>query len=891
MADAKGTGAPLLPRLLVAISSWLVPKARRGDWRREWEGELAGRWDELSVRGENGVRVRTDLAWRALGSFIDATQLGGGGWTMDGTVLDLRLGVRNLGRRPTFSAVVILTLAVGIGSNAAIFALARDVLLRPFPYPDPDRVVAVSGYSADRAGFFGNVSYPNTFDLGEGATSLAGIAALRWWEPALASDDGSLVLRGATVTANFFEILGVEPGLGRFFRPEEEGSGRAPRVVISRALWAQQFGKDPGIVGRQIRLNGIGYEVIGVTSEGFEDPGVLGGPGSGPLIWRTVDSPPSEWPRSGRSWRAVGRVRAGATLPAAQQEVSAIMAGLEEDFPEHNAGRRIELTPIREQVAGPARFTLVTLLGSVGLLLMVACANLANLFLGRAVDRQREYAVQRALGASGWRLARKSLAETAVFAAFGGGLGLGFALGLGRLLVGLGPGILPRRIDPALDWTLLWFSLAVTLGTGFFFGVLPALQAARANPAVAGGSDARGHTTGRRNRGLQRSLVVVEVAMTAVLVVGAGLLLRSFQGLGQVDLGLDTEQIVTLELHGSAWWDLDQDAAAVQWHGVLETVASVPGVQEVGAMDYVPLGGSYSCDGVSRADRPRPPPGEGRCAETRSVLPGAVKALGIPLVRGRLLEKADSRESPLVIVIDAAMAEAFWPDEDPIGKPLNVHTKVHEVVGIVENIGHFGPGGIRRPTVYIPTAQEGWSGATRGLALVVRSAENPSSLVPAIRAAVWEVNPSIAFGEVHTLAHLLKRNLTGPKFRSFLLAAFGLTGILLASLGIGGVLAHSVSRRTREMGIRMAVGASPGEVMGLVIREGLTLTGVGLILGLMGAAALGQFVRSLLFEVSAVDPLVFLSVPVVLALAGAVASLAPALKAASVDVGVSLNSD
>jgi putative ABC transport system permease protein len=878
-----GGGGPRLALLVVRIASRFVPHRRRDAWRREWLAEIHGRWAELGKDGRRGAGARLDLLRRSFGSFPDAVSYDRGRLTMEGISMDLKVALRNLVRRPIISLVMVLTLAVGIGANGAIFGLAREVLLRPFPYPDPGQVVAVEGYEEGRVGFAGNVSYPNMADLEENASTLDGIASLRWWEPVLSGEGGSVVITGATVTANFFRVLGVEPGLGRFFRPEEEGSGRAPRVVLSHGLWAERFGGDRSVVGRRVRLNDISYEIIGVTSEDFEDPWLLGAPGNQPRLWRTVDGPPSEWPRSGRSWRAVARVRSGVALEAARDEVSALMAGLVNVYPEHNAERKIRLVPLRERIVGPTRPALWTLLGSVGLLLLVACGNLANLLLGRALERQREFAVQRAIGAPRWRIVRRGMVEAVVLAVVGGALGVAVAFLLGSGLETVGAVFLPRRVEGLVDGWALFFTLGITVGVALLFGFGPALHASRVEAAAPGRDEGRGHTRGPREQRFQRGLVLGEVAVTVILLVGAGLLLRSFQRLGKVDLGVTTEAVVTIELHGSAWWDLESEEAGKQWEEVLDAVRAVPEVAAAGAMDYVPLSGSFSCDGVSRADRPAPSPGEGQCAETRSVLPGALEALEIPLLRGRLITRDDGLASTPVVVVDESMAEAFWPGEDPIGKSLSVHTRVHEVVGIVANIRHFGPTGVTRPTVYIPTLQEGWSGSTRGLALVIRGQGDPGKLVPVVRQAVLDVRPTIAFGSVRALDDLLGRQLAGPRFRTFLLAAFGLAAVVLAVLGIGGVMAYSVARRVREMGVRMAVGAQPEAVRALILREGIVLTAIGLVIGLIPALFLGGVADALLFEVSARDPLVFAAVTLLVAVLGGAASYIPARRASRVD--------
>jgi predicted permease len=378
-------------------------------------------------------------------------------------------------------------------------------------------------------------------------------------------------------------------------------------------------------------------------------------------------------------------------------------------------------------------------------------------------------------------------------------------------------------------------------------------------------------------------LVMSEISLTAMLLVTAGLLLRSFHELARVDLGFQVDGVVTMDLHYSSFRRLEAKEAEVEWNEVLTAARSAPGIREAGAMDFVPLGPSYSCDGVSRADQPPPEPGDEQCAETRSTLPGALEAIGVPLVRGRMISDTDDLDAPLVVLIDESMARTHWPEEESIGKPLRVHGRVHEVVGVVGDVQHFGAGKAQRPTVYIPTPQEGWMGPRRGLALVIRGDGPTSELVGPVRRAVQEVNPSIAFRDVATLRSLQDQNLAAPRFRAFLLGAFGLAALVLAILGIGGVMAHSVARRVKEMGVRMAVGAEPSEVRGLVVREGVRLTVVGLALGMALAAILGGFLDALLFEVRARDPLVFACAAVVTLAVGILSSYLPALRASRVN--------
>lgn len=805
---------------------------------------------------------------------------------MKGWVDDFVGAWRSLRRHPRYAAVVVVTLTLGVGVTSTIFGVARDVLLRPFPYPDADRVVAVASYDVDRPDELGNVTYPNLTDLAASVGSVESIGLARWWTPALEDEGGALVVRGATVTSNFFSILGVEAGVGRFFYPDEQGAGREPVVVLSHALWLERFGADPAAVGSVARLNGTPYRIIGVTSPSFEDPWLLGGPGAEPLLWRTVDSPPSDWPRSGRSWRGIGRVSSQASLDQARIEVGSAFERLAEAWPDHNANKGMALVPLRERVSGPSRPVLMVLAGAVGLLLLIACANLTNLMLGRAIDREGEVKLHRALGASGARIVRRSLAEVALLGAVGGALGLGLAVLLGEASRAAGR-LMPRPVSGEVDVGIVLFAVLVTTGAAALFGLLPSLQALRSSRL--GGADLGRRTAGRGREGLRRGLVVGQIAVSCVLLVACGLLGRSLHRLGAVELGVLTEQVYGVELHGSAWYDLNPVSAERQWASVLDAVRAVPGVTHAGAIDYLPLSDNYSCDGVHRTDRPEPP-GEGQCAEVRVVLPGALSTMGIELVRGRLMERSDGVDQPPVVVIDEALARAMWPGEDPLGQGIEVHIREHEVVGIVRDMKHFGPGEQGPPMLYLHAPQEGWNGITRGLSLVYATTD-ASVDISSVRSAVHSVNPAIALGPVQPFEQLLSEHMAAPRFRTVLMAAFAGAAALLAALGIGGVLLFSVARRSRELGVRLALGARPPDVRWLVMREGALLVGLGLVFGFVGAAGAGRILESMLFEVTARDPWVFLAVAVALCTFSLIASWVPAHRASRVDPIQALGSD
>ncbi len=883
-------GGPTVALLLVRVASVFVPDHERTEWLREWEAELTGRWaDRLS--GPAGWASGPRLARTALGAFVDAWALRARSGAFGGLGIELRVAVRSLGRRPVFAGLVVGILALGIGANATLYSVARDQLLRPFPYPDADRVATVLSLRRNATEFSGNVAYPNMADLDETATSLSDLGVIRYWTPALTDVGDAAVLDGATVTSNFFRILAVEPGLGRFFAPEEQGTGREPVVVLSHGFWQSRYGAEPEVVGSTLTLNGTSYRVIGITGAEFEDPGLLGGVGSEPQVWRTVASPPSEWPRSGRSWKAIGRVRPGLEISEAQAELDGLMGGLARAYPDHNAGRTVRIVPLRDRIAGPIRSAVLLLLGGVVLLLLVATANLAGLLLGRVLERQREFVLMRALGASGWRVLRVGLAEVAILSVAGGLGGLGVTALLLRGIGRVAPTVLPRAASGGLDPTVIGFAALATALCALLFGLAPALHGTRAaypGPRLQGG---RGSSAGLRGNRFRRGLVVTQMALTTVLLVASGLMARSFQQLGQVDLGLDPGGVIAMPLHGSAWWDLSEDAARAQWQDVLDAVKSTPGVTSAGAMDYVPLGGDYSCDGIRRDDRPPPGAGEGRCAEVRVVLPATLQTLGISLVKGRHISRTDGPDAVPVAVIDQSLADALWPGEDPIGKRMHVHVNVHEVVGVVADMRHFGAGMPSNPMVYLHAPQEGWNGITRGLSVVFRTDGVPVSVTGAVRAAIAEVNPTIAAGEVVTLERLERLTLAGPRFRALLLSLFAGSALALSILGIGGVMAYSVAMRTREMGVRVALGARPHDVRAMVLREGVRLTALGVGVGLILALAVAGSLDSLLFEVQGRDPFTYGAALALVTAAGLVSCYLPARRASRVEPATVLTAE
>lgn len=872
-----------LAELLIRGAARLVPRGRRDDWREEWLAEVGARRRELKRTGRLTPGARTDLALRAAGSIPDALHLRVRELSPATVATELRVAARSLVRRPGFTAVAVGTLALGIGANTALFSVVRTVLLRPLPFEEPDRLVRVwqtkEGESPGRT-----ISYSNARDIGRRMSSLAELAAFDEWRPALGGEGGpSEVVPGATVDWNFFHLLGVEPALGRFFRPEEAGEGREPVAVIGHGLWERRFGEDPGVVDRTLVANGTAYRILGVLPERFESPGLEGSSWGAPEVWRTPAFDAAGFPRSARSWAALARLRDGATLEAAASEAGTVAEALAREFPEANEGRGIGLVPLRDQLLGDADRVLWILLGSVVLVLLVACANVANLMLVRGTERRRELEVRTALGAGGLRLLASAASESLLLALSGTAAGVALAVAVVRGLGGWFEVVLPRAGAVSVDGGALLFAALLMVVTGLAFGAVPAHRALRRAGAGVPGSRTRGGTAGRNESRLRRLLVGGQVAVTVVLLVGAGLLGRSLSALYDVELGMAREGVVTAELHGSPFYDLSMDEATARYRTILDRLESLPEVRAAGAINILPLSGGFSCDGVTRDDLPPPPPGEDRCAEVRTVFPGVFEALEIPLLRGRLVGPDDGPDDPNVAVVSQSMAESFWPGERSLGKRITVHGESAEVVGIVGDVRHFGPAREARPQLYLPAVQDAWGGTSYGFSLVVRGDRDAGDTAVAVRRVLEGVDPDIAVESLRSVGELLDGSVAGARFRTVFLGGFAGVALLLAVVGLGGVVAYSVRQRTREIGVRVALGARPDRVARMVVKEGGAVVAAGAAVGLVGALVSADVLSSMVFGVEVRDPWVVLGAPIVLTALGLLACWLPARRAARVD--------
>lgn len=810
---------------------------------------------------------------------------------------DLRLALRTMVRQPGFSAVALLTLALGIGANVAIFSVVDAVLLEPLPYAEPERLVMAWNSRPDQER--ATVAPADFLDWREQTTRFEGLAAFAGVQFNMAGEGAPELVRGASVSRGFFEVLGVQPLLGHTFGM---GEPSARQVVLGHGLWVQRFGGDRNILGREVRLNGTAYEVVGVMPPSFDWPAVTpmnADAAQGPRLWVPAvhrDVPQlgsnaaqdtSTW-RDGSYLRVVGRLRPGVTREQASEELAAIARRLEEAFPDTHARLGVRLVPLREQFVGNVRPLLWVMLGAVGFVLAIACTNVASLFLARAVSRRREFAVRAALGAGRGRLVRQVLTESLVLGAVAGVLGVLLAAWGVDGLVALSPANLPRLGAVEVDGRVLAFAACISLLTGVFFGLLPALQVSgvRLAGVLKQGGGAVTAGAGR----LRGGLVAAEVALAVVLLIGAGLLLRSFLELHAVEPGFRPEGVLTWRVSLSPTEYVGDERKAAFFSQLLEQVRALPGVTSAGAVLSLPLGGDDIRMGLGIEGRPPPDPAERRSPGFQLVSPGYLATLGIPLRGGRDFTSLDTAATEKVVLLNAEAARQYWPGENPVGQRVRVGSEDgpwRTVVGVVGDVHQGGPSAGVRPEVYIPFTQ--WTFSFMSFAL--RTEGDPAALVPMVRAAVQRLDADQPLSDVHTLEAVVHEALARPRFLSLLVGLFASAALLLAAVGLSGVIAYTVRQRTRELGIRLALGARPGDVQGLVLGQGLVLAGVGVVVGLGVAWGLSRWMASLLFEVSTTDPLTFGGLALLVLAVSALATWLPARRAARLDPLIALRGD
>ena len=792
---------------------------------------------------------------------------------------DVRYAARRLLKSPGFAVVAVGALTLGIGANTAIFSVVNSVLLRPLPYPEPEQLVQV-WESRPLQNMPRTEVAPHEFLAWAGQSqSFRQLAANDFTEYNLTGRGEPERVTGALVTASYFPLFGVSPARGRVFLAEEDEPGKNNVVVLGHDLWRSRFGSDLSVVGQSVSLDGVPCTVVGVMPRGFSLPNGAG-------LARPIAFGAADRARAGSHFLNVyGRLKEGVTVARAEGEMAAVAGRVEQDFGDANAGHRVVLVPLHEQVVGGARTALLVLLGAVGLVLLIACANVANLLLARAAGRRREVAVRSALGASRWRIVRQLLAESLLLSALSGAAGLLLAVWGVDLLVSLDPTGVQRAGEVTLDWRVLGFTLGLSLLTGLLFGLAPALQASKADfneTLKEGGRSAQGLGRSR----LRGALVVSEVALTLVLLVGAGLLVKSFRQLLAVEPGFDPHGVLTMDVALPQAKYAERQQITSFYERLIEQAAAMPGVEAAGAVSVLPLAGNDNSNFVQIEGRPPQPPGQALRAGRRNVSADYFRALGIPVKRGRAFSASDSGEAPPVVVINEAMARSFFAGEEPVGKRIRTGDRSPwvEVVGVVGDVRHRGLDVDTRPEMFFPHLQT----PSRQMTLAVRTAGDPLALAGPLRERVRELDRDQPVGNVKTMEAWVGESVASRRFSVLLLGVFACVAAGLAALGLYGVVSYTVAQRTHEIGLRVALGASPRDVLRLVIRQGMTLTLVGTAVGLLAALALTRVMSGLLYGVGATDPATFVTVPLLLVAVALLACYLPARRATNVDPMVAL---
>jgi predicted permease len=817
---------------------------------------------------------------------------------------DLRYAVRVFARTPGFTAAAVLSLAIGIGVNTSIFSVTNALLLRPLPYRDADRLAILWNRSPGlniTQDWFSTAQY---FDVKEAHHGFEDLAIAIGRTANLTGGTGEPERIGTILmSSNLLPMLGASPLLGRLFVAEEDVPGHAPSAILMHSAWERRFGRDPQVIGKSITLNGAPHVIAGVLPPSFtlphENLPTLYGGEFGEILLPLPLAPSASTIRTREDYNIVGKLKRGVSVRQAQAEMDTITARLRRDHPEvypSNGGLTFGIVPMLDQVVGDVRLTLATLIAAVGFVLLIACANVANLLLARAVARQKEIALRTALGASRARVLRQLLTESVFLALCGGALGVALSAWSLQWIHLLGTKSIPRLNEIAIDVRVLLFTMLLSLGSGILFGLAPALRISRvdlqeslkdASRGSAGASAVWG-----RGRNARSLLVAAELALSVVLLIGAGLLIRSFASLLQVAPGFNPKNILTLNLTMAGGKYNDARLALDTYRQLWDRLERLPGATAAGGVSVIPLGSVWAWGPITVEGR-TPPPGENFINADERVVGGHYfQAMEIPLLRGRLFNEHDTLDAPRVIIVDQYMADQLWPGQDPIGKRvrnggLNSTSPWLTVVGVVGRIKQYTLDVDSRIAFYFPQTQA----VQRGMNVVVRSSADPASLTSAVKAEIRALDPDLPLYDVRTMEQRVDASLATRRFSMTLLGVFAAVALVLATVGVYGVMAYLVNQGTREIGIRIALGATQRGIVGLVVRRGMTLAFTGVAIGLLGALAVTRLLSSFLFGVRATDPITFVAIAVLLTLVAMLATFIPARRAARIDPMVSLRCD
>ena len=797
-------------------------------------------------------------------------------------VNDIRFAVRALGRSRMFTITALATLALGISVNTAIFSVIDSVLLRQPPFDAPERIVAVNGNNPTQGMQISSVAYPDVVDWRANAHAFEEIGVLRRTTFNVAADDRAERANGARVSANFFRVFGVKPQLGRAFLAEEETPGRDRVIVLSDAYWRRRFAGDPAVVGRPLLLNGSQYTVVGVMPKGFAYP-------PDAEAWSPFAADSQALQRGSRFIVAVGRLAPGVTVDKGNAELVALAKRLELTYPGSNAGWSVKVRPIREVLAGQGPTILYTFLAAVGFVLLIACANVANLLLARASSREREVAVRKALGASSWRLTRQLLTESVVLATGGAIIGVLLALWEVRLLKSLVPIPVPPWVTVQVSGRSLVFTIGLAIVTGVAAGIVPALRLARGNVRESLATGVRGSGSARRSR-TQRGLVIVEVALSVVLLAGAGLLLTSLARLQAVPPGFSPDGVLVarLTLAGPRYQSRD---AMVRFHDdVLTQLRGTPGVEAAGAAGALPLSGSVNTSNFHLPGRPDPAQSNGPTSRWERVTPDYFRALAIPITAGRDFDARDKPDGPRVVIVSESWARTFYPGErDVVGRLVQLGGSELQttIVGVAGDVRQDGLNEPVQPTMFLPYAQH----PDGGMTVVVRSSGDAATMTGVVREAVRRVDATIPLYSVSTMREQVSKSIIAQRLSGGMITVFAIMALVLATVGVYGLIAYSVAERAHEIGIRLALGAQGRDVRRLVVGQGVRLTLAGVAIGLAGAIFVGRALRGMLFGVGAIHVPTLVGVSVILLGVAAMASWIPARRAAQTDLLGALKGD
>ena len=796
---------------------------------------------------------------------------------MELLLADLRYAARTLLKRPLFATVAVLTLALGIGANAAIFSVVNAVLLAKLPFEKPDELMMIWGNNAAANLYQQPASVPDYDDLKENQV-FEQIAATRSQAFNLTGGDEPERINGARVAVNLFSLLRAKPLMGRDFFEPDGVAGAEPVVLVSHALWQQRYGADINLIGRPLNVDGKSYTVIGVLPPGvyYPTPDVS--------LYIPLITQPNELARGARFLRVIGRLKQGVSLSEARAEMNTIAGRAADQYPVTNSGYGIDLVPLHEQIVGRVRPALLVLLGAVGCVLLIACANVANLLLARAASRRTEFAIRAALGASRARLVRQLLTESVLLSLAGGAMGLLLAVWGVPTLMGISANSIPRGEEVGINLRVLGFTAVVSLATGIVFGIVPALRSSSKHTTDALREGRRGTTRSVLHQRLLSGLVISEVAIALVLLITAGLMISSFVSISRVSPGFNPKGVLALGIGlSSKYPDIPKQASF--YESLVAKVSTIPGVESAASSIRIPLIGFNASTSFTIQGRPVQP-GSEPTTDYRAVTGGYFKTMGIPLLKGRDFTERDNKDAPETVVINQMMAERFFSGEDPIGKRIQIFpdpARWREIVGVVGDVRLLGLDTEINPTIYVPMPQNPYPNALRNVFLVARTSGEPKSLIAGIRRELRSLDGDVPISQVQTMEEIVSGSLSQRRLSMSLLVVFSGLAAVLAAVGIYGVMAYIVAQRTHEIGIRMAMGAQQGEVLRMILGDGAKLTLIGVGIGVGAAFALTRVLSSLLYGVSAADPVTFAGISLLLACVAMSASYLPARKAAKVD--------